>query len=96
MGLRYGLPVPGRKRKPKPEDSHVRSAFGRTVRELRQKAGLSQEKLAHELKIDRGNLAAAEAGRHNPTMRTLVRILPGLRVSMVEFCAEFERNLRKG
>jgi hypothetical protein len=26
-------------------------------------------------------------------MRTLVRLLPGLRVSMVEFSTEFERNL---
>jgi transcriptional regulator with XRE-family HTH domain len=72
----------------------LRSAFGQTVRELRLKAGLTQEKLAHELKIDRGNLAKAEAGRHNPSMYTMVRLLPGLRVTMVEFAEEYERNLR--
>jgi transcriptional regulator with XRE-family HTH domain len=31
-----------------------------TVRELRLKTGLSQEKLARELKIDRSNLASAQ------------------------------------
>jgi transcriptional regulator with XRE-family HTH domain len=65
----------------RPTTAQLRSAFAKTVRELRLKAGLSQEELAHELKIDRGNLASAERGKHTPTLGTLVRLLPGLRVT---------------
>jgi transcriptional regulator with XRE-family HTH domain len=86
-----------RKPKPKPDGpttAQLRSAFAKTVHELRLKAGLTQEEMAHELKIDRGNLAKAERSKHTPTIGTVVRLLPGLRVTVAQFFTEFERNLR--
>jgi transcriptional regulator with XRE-family HTH domain len=54
---------------------------------------LSQERLAQDLGIDRGNLAGLERGLHTPTFYTIVRLLPGLHVTFVEFVQEFERIL---
>jgi transcriptional regulator with XRE-family HTH domain len=56
------------------------------VRALRLKAGLSQERLARDLGIDRGNLASLKRGLHTPTFYTIVRLLSGLHVTFVEFC----------
>ena len=64
------------------------------MRVLRLKAGLSQERLARDLGIDRGNLANLERGLHTPTFYTIIRLLPGLGVTFVEFCRTFERILK--
>ena len=56
---------------------------------------LSQERLARDLGVDRGNLAGLERGMRNPTFYTIVRLLPGLHVTFVEFAQEFERILKK-
>ena len=61
----------------------VRAQIGRacaqTVRSLRLKAGLSQERLARDLGIDRGNLAGLERGLHTPTFLHDRQAAPGLR-----------------
>jgi transcriptional regulator with XRE-family HTH domain len=73
----------------------IRRAFAQTVRELRLKAGLSQERLALNLGIDRGNLASLERGVHTPRLYTIARLLPGLHITFVEFVQEFERILNQ-
>jgi transcriptional regulator with XRE-family HTH domain len=61
----------------------IRRACAQTVRSLRLKAGLSQERLVRELGIDRGNLAGLERGLHTPTLYTMCRLLPGLHVTFI-------------
>jgi transcriptional regulator with XRE-family HTH domain len=73
----------------------IRRACAQAVRELRLKAGLSQEQLARDLGIDLGTLVGLESGRRTPTLYTIVRLLPGLHVTFVEFVQEFERILKK-
>ena len=73
----------------------IRRAFAQTVRELRLKAGLSQERLALNLGINRGNLASLERGVHTPRLYTIARLLPGLGVTFVGFVQEFERILKE-
>jgi hypothetical protein len=65
------------------------------VRDACPRAGLSQERLARDLGVDRGNLAIQERGRHTPGLYTIVRLLPGLGVTFVEFCRTFERILKQ-
>ena len=72
----------------------IRWACGLTVRSLRLRAGLSQQRLARSRGINQGNLASLERGLHTPTLDTIFRLLPGLRVDFVEFCQEFERILK--
>jgi transcriptional regulator with XRE-family HTH domain len=76
-----------------PTRDQIRRAFAQTVRSLRLKAGISQERLALNLGIDRGNTAGLERGLHSPRLYTILRLLPGLHVTFVEFADEFERSL---
>ena len=69
--------------------------FGQTVRSLRLEAGISQERLALGVGINRAHLAGLERGLHTPTLYTICRLLPGLHVTFVEFCRKFERILRE-
>lgn len=71
-------------------------AFGMTVRSLRLRAGIAQEALALEAGVGRAYMSALERGLHNPTLEMVYRILPFLKVSLVEFAEEFERHLRRG
>jgi transcriptional regulator with XRE-family HTH domain len=68
-----------------PTRDQIRSAFAQTVRSLRLKAGISQERLALDLGIDRG---------HTPRLYTVLRLLADLHVTFAEFAREFERTLR--
>ena len=50
------------------------SRFGNSVRELREKRGLSQEKLAFEIGMDLTSVNEVENGRRNTTLRTIVKL----------------------
>jgi hypothetical protein len=76
-----------------PTRDQIRLAFAQTVRSLRLKARISQERLALNLGIDRGNTAGLERGLHTPRLYTILRLLPGLHVTFIEFAGEFERTL---
>jgi transcriptional regulator with XRE-family HTH domain len=76
-----------------PTRDQIRRAFAQTVRSLRLKSGISQERLALNLGIDRGNTAGLKRGLHTPTLYTILRLLDGLHVTFVEFAGEFERTL---
>jgi transcriptional regulator with XRE-family HTH domain len=76
-----------------PSRALVRKVFGKTVRSLRLKAGLSQENLALESHINRGYLGGLERGLHTPTLDTVYRLLGPLSITLTEFSQEFERIL---
>jgi transcriptional regulator with XRE-family HTH domain len=57
-----------------------RAVIGTNVRRARQKAGLTQEQLAHEAKIDLTYAGGIERGRRNPSALVLVRIAEALGV----------------
>jgi transcriptional regulator with XRE-family HTH domain len=71
----------------------LRRAFADTVRILRGRVGLSQEKLARQAGVDRGYMGGLEREKHTPTLESIFRLLPILDVTFVEFAKEFERVL---
>jgi transcriptional regulator with XRE-family HTH domain len=73
----------------------VRRAFSMTVVALRRKAGIAQERAALESGIDRGYMGKLERGENVPTLDTIYKLLPALRVSFVQFAEHFETNLRR-
>jgi transcriptional regulator with XRE-family HTH domain len=73
----------------------VRRAYGMTLRTLRKRIGLAQERLALEADADRAYMSGLERGLHTPTLETILRFLPHLKVSFPEFAAEYEKWLRK-
>ena len=61
-----------------------RAIVGTNVRRARQAAGLTQEQLAHEAKIDLTYAGGIERGRRNPSVAVLVRIAEALGVEPSE------------
>ena len=62
----------------------IEARFGERVRELRQAAGLSQEKLAFQLRLSRPFLSQIEGGGRNVSIRTIEQIARGLKVPLRE------------
>ena len=59
-----------------------RQIFGRNVRRLRQKRGLTQEELAFEAEIDLTYMGGIERGKRNPSLLVMGRIAHALSVSL--------------
>lgn len=53
---------------------------GQNVRRLRKVAGLTQEQLAFEARIDLTYVGGIERGRRNPSLLVMVRIAGALKV----------------
>lgn len=58
--------------------------LGNRIRELRQKTGLSQEKFALKIGMDRTYFASVEAGKRNIAIVNIKKIADGLEVSLNE------------
>ena len=57
-----------------------RITFGRTIRELRQKKGLSQESLAERSNLHRTYVGAIERGERNVSLLNIVALAHALEV----------------
>ena len=58
--------------------------FGKRIQELRKHTGLSQEKFALQIGMDRTYFASVEAGRRNISICNIKKIADGLGVSLSE------------
>lgn len=58
--------------------------FGKRIRELRTQTGLSQEKFALEIGMDRTYFASVEAGKRNIAICNIKKIADGLGVTLSE------------
>lgn len=58
--------------------------FGNRIRELRTKTGLSQEKFALKIGMDRTYYASVESGRRNISLINIEKIADGLGISLSE------------
>jgi transcriptional regulator with XRE-family HTH domain len=59
----------------------ISAAFGRVLRDCRDKAGLSQEALAGVADVDRTYISLLERGLRQPTLDTLFRLARALGVA---------------
>lgn len=62
--------------------------FGRRVRVLRERAGLSQEHFAHKAGIHRTYLGGVERGERNLGLKNVYRLAAALGVRVAELFAE--------
>jgi len=61
--------------------------LGERIQELRKETGLSQEKFALRINMDRTYFASVEAGKRNVAIQNIQKIAEGLGVSLSElFC----------
>ena len=63
----------------------IKKEVGSRVKELRNKLGLSQEKFALEIDMDRTYLASVESGKRNISIVNLEKIIIGLNSTFVDF-----------
>ena len=56
--------------------------LGKRIRELRQQTGLSQEKFALKIGMDRTYFASVEAGKRNIAIVNIKKIADGLEVTL--------------
>lgn len=58
--------------------------LGLRIKELRKKTGMSQEKFALRIDMDRTYFASVESGKRNISVRNIKKIADGLEVSVSE------------
>ena len=69
----------------------VLHSFGIAIKELREKTGLSQEKFALSIGMDRTYYASVEAGKRNISLNNIEKIANGFNVSLSELFAFVEK-----
>lgn len=62
----------------------ITEMLGERIKELRGKTGLSQEKFALSIGMDRTYFSSVEAGHRNISVRNIKKIADGLGVSLSE------------
>jgi len=62
----------------------IQKLLGTRIQDLRKKTGLSQEKFAFHIEMDRTYFASVEAGKRNIAIQNLKKIADGLGVSLSE------------
>ncbi len=62
----------------------IQKSFGLKVQQLRKEKGLSQEKFALSIDMDRTYFASVEAGKRNIAIKNIQKIADGLGVSLSE------------
>lgn len=58
--------------------------FANRIKELRQQQGLSQEKFALKIDMDRTYYASVEAGKRNISIKNIKKIADGFEISLEE------------
>lgn len=66
----------------------IRIKLGKRIKELREKTGLSQEKFALKINMDRTYYASVETGKRNISIINIEKIALGLDVSLAELFKE--------
>ena len=72
--------------------AEILKRFGETLREHRQRAGLSQEKLAAKAGIDRTYVGGAERGERNVALVNIVRLAEALDISAAELLDRIDKQ----
>lgn len=62
----------------------IQQSFGLRVQQLRKATGMSQEKFALSIDMDRTYLASVEAGKRNISLCNIEKIANGLNITISE------------
>lgn len=64
--------------------SEIQIQFGKRVRQLRTNLGISQEKFALQINMDRTYFSSVETGNRNISLMNIQKIAQGLNISISE------------
>lgn len=65
----------------------IQVAFGERIKELRKQTGLSQEKFAFKIGMDRTYYASIESGKRNVSLQNIKKIADGFDISISQLFA---------
>lgn len=71
----------------------IQIALGLVSKELRNQIGLSQEKFALKIGMDRTYYASVESGKRNISLANIEKIATGLGVTLTELFSQIERYM---
>lgn len=76
----------------------IQANFGKTIKKIREGTGLSQEKFALSIGMDRTYYASVEAGKRNISLKNIYKIVNGFNLSISELFSVMEdySEQRKG
>ena len=80
------------------EESDIKKLFGKKIKELRIKKGLTQEKLAEMIDVGERNLSKIECGNVFVKAKTLAKIINALEIDpkeLFEFSLYQEKDILK-
>ena len=70
----------------------IQIEFGKRIKELRENIGLSQEKFALKIGMDRTYYASVESGKRNISLRNIEKIANGFDVSIAQLFTKTTNN----
>lgn len=70
-------------------------AFGKVLRQLRNEAGLTQEKLGFEADLRRTYISILELGHQQPTLTTILKLAKALKHSAQEIVGLVEAEIHQ-
>ena len=74
--------------------SDVMVRFGKRLREVRKKVGISQEKLAELARLHRTYVSTVERGKQNISLINIERLALALGVSLAELMPDTKRKTK--
>ena len=74
----------------------VKTRIGLRIKELREKAGISQKDLAYEADLDRSYIASIENGQRNVSIINIEKIATALGVTLEDFFKDAKFNQSAG
>lgn len=77
------------------DEQRLKEVFGQVLRKARNAAGISQEKLALLIGLDRTYISMLERGLRQPTLTTIFLLCPPLNLSPVEMVLKVQECFDK-
>ena len=71
----------------------IQNVFGRVVRQLRLKKGLTQEELGFESELRRTYISILELGQQQPTLTTIIKLSKALNIKPSKLIELLEREI---
>jgi transcriptional regulator with XRE-family HTH domain len=65
-------------------ENSIQINVGRRIQKIRESKGISQQELAAKCNFEKSNMSRLEAGRVNPTLATLEKVVLALEVDIIE------------
>lgn len=70
----------------------IQIEFGKRIKELRENIGLSQEKFALKIGMDRTYYASVESGKRNISLKNIEKIANGFDISIAQLFTKITNN----